>query len=291
MAYDPENHGIIMFGGATYTPTADGSNSASLGDTWLWNGTAWSQLNVTGPSPRSASVGAYDSARHVIVLFGGSGPGGVGPAKLFNDTWIWDGASWTQLTPAHSPSPRFDSAMAYDQRLEQTVLYGGLGQTETFDETWTWDGSDWTRQNPATTPGPRHFFSMAYDADTGVTVLFGGSLPGQRLNDTWLWDGSTWTQPAVPSPAASGWSFLAYDSTRKQVVAYIYFAQDGYPLREYTITWNGNQWTDQSGASDPSPRSGLSLAFDPETGQAVMYGPASGPETWIWDGSSWVLHS
>ena len=82
MAYDPENHGVIMFGGATFAQTADGSNSVSLGDTWLWNGKSWRQLNVSGPSPRSASVAAYDSVRHVIVLFGGSGPGGAGPATF-----------------------------------------------------------------------------------------------------------------------------------------------------------------------------------------------------------------
>src|ERR1700730_8414342 len=80
MAYDPENHGVIMFGGATFAQTADGSNSITLGDTWLWNGDSWTQLNVTGPSPRSAAVASYDSVRHVIVLFGGSGPGGAGRA-------------------------------------------------------------------------------------------------------------------------------------------------------------------------------------------------------------------
>lgn len=111
MIYDPENHGVIMFGGSAFTPTADGSNSVPLGDTWLWSGQKWSQLNVQGPSPRSASVAAYDSARHVIVLFGGSGPGGAGPAKLFDDTWTWDGTTWTEHFPAHktkSPLRRRD---------------------------------------------------------------------------------------------------------------------------------------------------------------------------------------
>ncbi len=116
LVYDPENHGVIMFGGSTYAPTPDGSNTVSLGDTWLWNGASWSQLNVPGPSPRSASVAAYDSVRHVIVLFGGSGPGGVPPALLFDDTWTWDGTAWTQQFPAHKPSPSFDAAMAFDER-------------------------------------------------------------------------------------------------------------------------------------------------------------------------------
>src|SRR5712692_168130 len=163
MVYDPENHGAIMFGGSAFTPTADGSNSVALGATWLWSGQRWSQLNVQGPSPRSAAVAAYDSVRHVIILFGGSGPGGAGPALLFDDTWTWDGTSWKQQFPIHKPNPRFDAAMAFDGRRGVAVMYGGLGQTETYDATWTWDGSDWTLKDPPATPGGRHFYSIAYD--------------------------------------------------------------------------------------------------------------------------------
>src|ERR1700737_1135476 len=44
MAYDPENHGVIMFGGATFAQTADGSNSVSLGDTGLGTGNSWTHI-------------------------------------------------------------------------------------------------------------------------------------------------------------------------------------------------------------------------------------------------------
>ena len=36
---------------------------------------------------------AYDAARRQTLLFGGNMFGG----RLVNDTWAWDGASWTQL--------------------------------------------------------------------------------------------------------------------------------------------------------------------------------------------------
>jgi len=291
MAYDPENHGVILFGGATFAQTADGSNSITLGDTWLWNGKSWTQLNVTGPSPRSAAVAAYDSVRHVIVLFGGSGPGGTGPALLFDDTWTWDGTSWKQQFPAHKPNARFDAAMAFDGRHGVAVMYGGLGQTETYDATWTWDGTDWTLKDPPATPGGRHFYSIAYDEAVGVTVLFGGSLPGQRLNDTWTWDGTTWTKMQAPPPVASGWSYLAYDAATKEVVAYIFFGLDNHPVAEYTITWDGTHWTDRTSANDPTPRTGVAMAFDPETNQVLMFCPASASETWTWDGSTWSVHS
>ena len=148
-----------------------------------------------------------------------------------------------------------------------------------------------TLKDPPATPGGRHFYSIAYDEAVGVTVLFGGSLPGQRLNDTWTWDGTTWTKMQAPPPVASGWSYLAYDAATKEVVAYIFFGLDNHPVAEYTITWDGTHWTDRTSANDPTPRTGLAMAFDPETNQVLMFGPASASETWIWDDATWSVHS
>src|SRR5579872_4263760 len=48
--YAPENKGVILFGGATAVPRADGgTDSTTLGDTWLWDGAGWHALNVVGP--------------------------------------------------------------------------------------------------------------------------------------------------------------------------------------------------------------------------------------------------
>jgi hypothetical protein len=48
---------------------------------------------------------AYDAATQTVVLFGGSGNGGV----QFTDTWNWNGTTWTQQFPAsarpHEPAP------------------------------------------------------------------------------------------------------------------------------------------------------------------------------------------
>ncbi|HVH63374.1 MAG TPA: hypothetical protein VNA65_07225 [Candidatus Dormibacteraeota bacterium] len=284
--FDPENHGVILFGGSKVVPQPDGTNpSVTLDDTWLWNGKSWRKLDVQGPPARSAAVAAYDSARHVIVVFGGSGPTGAGQARLLQDTWTWDGRQWQQLHPVHSPNPRFDAAFAFDEARGEGVLYGGEGDTTIYNATWTWDGADWTLQDPKTVPPARRFPSMAYDAARSTAVLFGGSLPGVRFNDTWLWDGTNWSQSTAPAPAASGWSEMVYDSAHSQIVAYVYFGLDNHPVAEYTITWDGKGWTDRTTASDPSPRAIVSLAYDPEIKQVVLYGP--GDELWTWDGSSW----
>jgi hypothetical protein len=293
LIYDPANHGVLLFGGASSHTTPDGLNpSTTLGDTWLWDGRSWRQLDAQGPPARSAAMVAYDSVRHVVVLFGGSGPDGAGQGLYFQDTWTWDGTQWQAQHPAHQPNPRMRAGMAFDERHGVTVMFGGEGETAThgvatYIATWTWDGIDWTLRDTAVTPTARHFFGMAYDAARGMTVLFGGSMGGARLNDTWTWDGTSWTQQPVAAPTARGWTQLAYDAGTKELVGYVYLASDNHPETEYTIAWDGSQWIDRTGAQDPTPRAEVRMTYNPDTNQVVLYGPTS--ETWTWSGSTWSV--
>jgi hypothetical protein len=283
LIYDPENHGLLLYGGAT--------SNTTLGDTWLWDGRSWKRLDVLGPPARSAAMVAYDSVRHVVVLFGGSGPAGTGQGLYFQDTWTWDGTQWQVMHPAHLPNPRMRAGMVFDERRGVTVMFGGEGETAThgvatYIATWTWDGTDWTLADTAVNPPARHFFGMAYDAARGLTVLFGGSMGGARLNDTWTWDGTRWTQLSVPAPTARGWAQLAYDVATKTVVGYVFDTSANEPA-EFTVVWDGGQWTDRTGATDPTARAEVRMTYDPETSQVVLYGPTA--QTWIWNGTAWSV--
>src|SRR4051812_23678127 len=79
MVYDSARGVTVLFGGVA-------SLNNRLGDTWEWNGTAWTQRAVTGPSPRSGHAMVYDSARGVTVLFGGNTFAGYS-----GETWEWNG--------------------------------------------------------------------------------------------------------------------------------------------------------------------------------------------------------
>jgi hypothetical protein len=76
---------------------------------------------------------AYDAATGIVVLFGGS----VYP-RFFDDTWTWNGRTWTHQAPATHPSARGAAPMAYDTATGQAVLFGGDDQRLFFDGTWTW---------------------------------------------------------------------------------------------------------------------------------------------------------
>src|SRR5262249_12382183 len=61
---------------------------------------------ATTPPGRYDAGMAFDSARNRTVLFGGVDVNFNG----LNDTWEWDGSTWTQLSPATSPPARSASA-------------------------------------------------------------------------------------------------------------------------------------------------------------------------------------
>jgi hypothetical protein len=81
MAYDAARGVTVLFGG----------------DTCLWDGRTWTQVSRRGdPAARSVHALAYDPDRACVVLHGGT----VGRGTDAADTWEWNGAAWTERTPA-----------------------------------------------------------------------------------------------------------------------------------------------------------------------------------------------
>ena len=101
-----------------------------------------------GPFPghaRGFQAMAYDSDRHVVVLFGGAFIGylyqGAPPSSIYNDTWEFNGSAWIERHPAQGPSPRYGHQMAYDAARHRTILFGGRNNSGEFRDTWSYDGT------------------------------------------------------------------------------------------------------------------------------------------------------
>ena len=76
MAYDAARGQVVLFGGY--------GNISEYGDTWVWDGTNWTQKSpAISPSLRESHAMAYDAARGQVVLFGGVG------SHVDNETWVW----------------------------------------------------------------------------------------------------------------------------------------------------------------------------------------------------------
>jgi hypothetical protein len=81
MAYDAARGVTVLFGGST--GRGPGGLPYVNGETWEWDGTVWTELVVTGPSPREFAAMAYDAARGVTVLFGG-----IAGFIINSETWV-----------------------------------------------------------------------------------------------------------------------------------------------------------------------------------------------------------
>ncbi len=162
-------------------------------DTWIYDGTNWTQLNLdvtTVPHFRKNHAMATLRSGNVVLFGGITYNASTNEDADAGDTWIFDGAGWTQVHPQTSPSPRFNHAMATDAS-GNIVLFGGVGH---LDDTWIFDGANWTQQHPQTSPPGRGSHAMAADL-SGTIVLFSGhSNALGYLDDTWTWDGTNWTQ-------------------------------------------------------------------------------------------------
>lgn len=217
----------------TYVPTAGrvllhGGSSGTVNpftmyaDTQRWDGAAWTDVTPT-PNPlegRGFHAIAYDSTNDNVVLFGGYVGFVVGPAGYRNDTWLWDGAAWTQATPTGAvPGVRYGHALVDDPAHGRVVLFGGHDGTR-LNDTWSWDGAAWTQLTPAVSPSVRRYHAMMFDRVRQVVILFGGWGPSLRNNDTWMLDGDVWTLLAEAGPSPRYMAAMAYDDARDQGVLF-----------------------------------------------------------------------
>ena len=189
LAYDEAREAVILFGGYN-------DSDGALGHTLVWDGTAWTEVAVdAGPSPRVRPAMAFDPVRQEVVLFGGNDSEYSTSSADFEDTWTWDGTTWTEESPTNIP-PNGYPAMAWDPNRNAMLLVVNNGAEAL--ETWEWDGSDWTQLNPPTVPPVRRNFGLVYDPDRNGILLLNGDYEDPALTaDTWLWDGSDWSRLAV----------------------------------------------------------------------------------------------
>ena len=234
MAYSPSEQRVVMFGGSGTT--------GLLNDTYEWDGSNWTLrcVGVCGPSNRQSAAMVNDSTRQRVVLFGGQGLGLL-PNGPLNDTWEWNGSSWTQTVAGTTvsgdplngcayastnvPPLRSAAAAAFDSTRSRTVLYGGSNGNCSYDDTWEYAGGGWAlvraEGDTATHPGRRSGAAAAYDSTRSLTVLLGGCTASGADARTFEWDGSSWTDRTAAlttSPPARTGHSLAYDSVRERTV-------------------------------------------------------------------------
>jgi hypothetical protein len=255
MVYDSDLQLTFLFGGAVV--------GANKNDTWQWNGEGWTQLADSGPSPRFSHAMAFDPGRNRTVLFGGiSSVSPEGALNVLQDTWEFDGDTWTQQQDAGPPG-RGSHAMAYDPSTGRVVLFGG---NPARNDTWAWDGKTWVQLAEFGPPG-RENAAMAL-LPAGL-VLFGGVASGPPLGDTWQFDGKLWIQKQDIGPKARFGHALVFDILRNRSV--LFGGAAGNQGNDPSVLL-GDTWEHQE---DPPPAvSVASIQIDPNVaaiGQTVTF--------------------
>ena len=273
MVYDPVRHQTVLFGGQ------DG-NGIAQSDTWVYDGANWLPKSPgTIPPARVWHAMAFDANSGNIVMFGGCTSSNC--STYLGDTWLWNGTNWlpTAVQPL-PPAPRQGAMMSFFPNNSViagpgVVLYGGSASGGTVkSDTWVWDGTKWNSTVTTAFQG-RFFGAMSYDPNSGNIVLFGGeNQSSQPLSDTWLWNGTDWSQPNPPVahiPPARFGQGQVFDPVRQLTVMF-----GGSNGAGDTWTWNGQDWGLESTHASPSPRQWLSMVYDIQHADTVVFGGLSG---------------
>ncbi len=293
LAYDAARDRVVLVGGTRQ------SSGAGLTDTWLFDGTTWTEAEPATPAPAVSAAGiAYDATRERVVIvkpvtdqrgetweWDGNtwmqiATEGLPYAYQYSLTWdpdrqrvlgvvegeLWqyDGASWSRLDSDAADPSRRNGAIAYDATRDRVVFYSG-GST-----LWEHDGARWIAvEQPA--PIARHNASTTFDVDRGRLLVTGGSGGQGNLQATWEWDGRAWTK-GPDAPATTYDVGFAYDPMRRRAIIVL----DGH-----TWAYDGASYVDL-GATDVPARA---LAYDAARDRIVAH---DGEDTATFDGSRWT---
>jgi len=227
-----------------------------------------------------------------VLMFGGSTDcSGSTPVPVLNETWSWNGTSWTAEAAG---TAEYLASMA--TLGNSTMEYGGFDANDGFQgTTWVWGGTGWTSQASAS-PGGRAFSAMA---TVGANiVLFGGcnNCFSAALNDTWTWNGSAWANPSIAGPPSNRQGH-AMATQGSNVVLF-----GGAPFiggTDLADTWvyDGTAWSQKTVSPHPSARDSHAMATLGSTvvlfGGELFNGTSFVPlgETWIWDGTAWTQYT
>lgn len=273
----------ILFGG-----TIDPGTSTYANDVWTFDGSTWTeQASVNPPPARKGHAAVFDSARGKMVIFGGSAHV-AGSTVSLNDTWEWDGVSWTQVNTTMQPTARERHTMAYMLNRQETVMTGG---TTGWSETWVFDGTagTWTQAVPAGPAPNLQSPTLTYDGPRGVSLLVGAAISAV---ETWEWDGTVWTQQAPPINPPAVYGHTAHQVSLPGAPIIMFGGFDGMAMSSATWQWDGSAktWTALP-VTGPAGRLWTASAMDPLTGGLLLFGGnaenGTASDTWRFDGTSW----
>ena len=254
----------VGFGTQTAGLSATGNSAAgnSLTVTEEYNGSAWTEVNVTN-DPRYGAGGA--GTQIAAIIFGGFKQIGGVPSGAQVETETYDGTSWTEV--ADLPVARNDTMGA--GTTTAAICFGGHPVPTMPADTVSWNGSSWSAANDLQGGTA---FAAAFGTQTAALTAGGGpSYPA--LDTAEIYDGTSWSEQndfgGSTSPFPGGGAVAV------------------------TEEWNGTSWTEVADmATERGKLAGANAA--PNTLSMAMGGnednsPSLGTLTEEWSGAPAVV--
>ncbi len=244
-------------------------------------------------------VGTYDGYIYLIEDWAGStDPGEMDPVpsgdmvymEKLSDSAITSVALYSTPFSGRTPEERFFFG------TQDGYLYA-YSAAKLDNENWVYDNGEWTYLSPdegETGPSPTRDSALVYDPINGQFIMFGGD-DGTFSDETWVYypDNTTWMRvPTAVQPLPRKDHKMVFDPVAEEVILFggkvqdspttYYFGNDTWSFDVNTMTWSQ---VNTIGA--PSGRYDFAMAFDTDTGVALLYGgfPANS-ETWTYDHST-----
>jgi Invasin, domain 3/Galactose oxidase, central domain len=253
----------------------------------------WFQRMLPMPVPleRTGHAMAYDAARKRVVLFGGL----HGSASL-NDTWEFDGTTWSKISVPQSPAPRSLSSLTYDPTIQRVVLFGGFSGALYLNDTWEFDGQSWVPFLTANPPArAQHATAFESILNTKRIVLFGGNDLTTSYSDAYTRVGHTWASGNDATGPAGRYQLAMSDAP---VLMFGGRSSSGAsPLNEFYSHGEDNSWT-RVNYFGPEARVKHTLVTDTKMQKMILYGGetpnvAFSSDVWTYDlglnASGWKL--
>lgn len=171
LTFDSVRDRVILFGGSRRN-AADTAFEGAF-DTWEFDGTTWTKIDVATPPQVSFPLLAFDATRNQTVLVGTT-------STLGMEMYLYDPAAraWNKKTFAAEekfPPCVNDASMEYRAANGTIVLIGGVCTVtdSPIDATWQWDGSTWS-EVAVSNPSRATAQAIAYDNLRDALVIYGG---------------------------------------------------------------------------------------------------------------------
>jgi hypothetical protein len=275
IAYDASHKNFVLFGGHT-------ANGVS-GETWIFDEmggqyatAAWRRVQPAhNPPPRWGAAMAYDSKQGVVLMYGGLIPDRA-EGYPGSDTWAWDGADWTDVTPAAGgPGPRDGAAMV--TAGDGVLLFGGhVGNVSYFSDAFSWNGRNWSRVDRGPEPAGRAYAAVAWSPADALLFVFGGTglrsdagpgATGVPLSDGWELKDGSWSEINGSGPPALTLGNALWTPTRSYEVV------NGLScptINKQVWSWDSHRWSTLGGGG--FGRWGAAMAEDHDGGVLTFGG-------------------